>query len=132
MNYIQAIADKTAISLSIICTIHCLAMPFLAAMLPAIAALNLEDEAFHLWMLIAVIPTGLFALTLGCRKHRNYRVLILGITGLSVLIASAWLGHDLLGETGEKITTVLGACLVAAGHILNYRLCQRNQCECHS
>ena len=131
MKNLQAIADKTAISLSFVCTLHCLAIPFLVVSLPAIAALNLGDEAFHLWMIVAVIPISLFALTLGCKKHKSFSVLILGVAGLLVLIASALLGHDLLGETGEKLLTVIGASLIAAGHLSNHRLCQRAHCECH-
>jgi len=132
MKSIQAIADKTAIGLSFVCTVHCLALPFSAVFLPAFTALNLGDEAFHLWMLIAVIPTSLIALTIGCKKHNSFRVVLLGVAGLSMLIASAVLGHAVLGEIGEKLLTVFGAGLIAAGHLLNHRLCRRANCECHS
>jgi hypothetical protein len=131
MKQLQAIADKTAISLSFICTLHCLAAPFAATLLPTLAAIYLEDEAFHLWMVIAVIPTSILALTMGCKKHKDYRVLLLGITGLSLLIIAALLGHDLLGESGETAMTVVGASIIAAGHLANHRLCQRSRCECH-
>ena len=131
MKNLQAIADKTAVSLSLVCTVHCLAVPFLVVSLPAIAAMNLDDEAFHLWMVVAVIPISLFALTLGCNKHKSFGVLSLGVLGLLVLVASGLLGHDLLGEAGEKLFTVIGASLIAAGHLLNHRLCQRAHCECH-
>lgn len=132
MKQLQIIADKTAISLSFICTLHCLALPFAVALLPTLAAANLQDEAFHLWMIIAVIPTSLLALTMGCKKHSDYRVLLLGITGLGLLILAVFLGHDLLGESGEIAFTVLGASIIAASHLLNHRLCQRRRCECHS
>ena len=132
MSKVQAIADKAAISLSFICTAHCLAFPLLAISLPAITALNLGGEAFHLWMVIAVIPTSLLALTIGCKKHKSLRVALFVAAGLSVLIASVFLGHDVLGEAGEKTLTVFGACLIAAGHLMNYRLCQQTSCECHA
>lgn len=131
MKSVQVIADKAAISLSFICTIHCLALPVLTVFLPVITALNLDDERFHLWMLVAVIPTSLVALTIGCKKHKNAGVLLLGFGGLSVLGASTFLGHAILGEIGEKVFTVFGACLIAAGHFLNYRLCRHVNCECH-
>lgn len=132
MKKLQAITDKTAISLSFLCTLHCLVAPFAVVLLPTLAATTLEDEAFHLWMLIAVIPTSLLALSMGCNKHRDFRVLLLGITGLSLLILAAFFGHDLLGESGETAVTVLGAGIIAAGHLLNHRLCQHSRCECHS
>lgn len=132
MINIQAIADKTAISLSFICTLHCLAVPLTVALLPTMTAINLGDEAFHLWMVIAVIPTSILALSMGCKKHRDYRVLLLGISGLSLLILAAFFGHDFLGESGETAATVLGAIFIAAGHLLNHRLCQRSHCECQT
>ncbi|MCP3908899.1 MAG: MerC domain-containing protein [Oceanicoccus sp.] len=132
MKQLQTIADKTAISLSFICTLHCLAVPFAVALLPTFAAINLEDEAFHLWMIAAVIPTSLLALSMGCKKHRDYRVLLLGIAGLSLLIFAAFFGHDLLGERGETAFTVFGAIIIATGHLLNHRLCQHSHCECHA
>lgn len=131
MKQLQTIADKAAISLSFICALHCLATPFAVALLPALAAINLEDEAFHLWMAIAVIPASLFALSMGCKKHRDYRVALLGITGLSLLIFAAFFVLDLFGESAEKNITVLGAIIIAASHLLNSRLCQQNYCECH-
>ena len=90
MNKLQTIADKTAISLSFLCTLHCLAVPFAMALLPTLAAINLGDEVFHFWMIIAVIPTSLLALSMGCKKHNDYRVLLLGIAGLSLLIIAAF------------------------------------------
>ncbi|UTW45618.1 MerC domain-containing protein [bacterium SCSIO 12696] len=131
MKNIQTITDKTAISLSFICTFHCLALPVLAVSLPAITALNLDNEIFHLWMVLAVIPISLIALTIGCKKHKNLTVALLGISGLCLLIAAVFLGHAVLGEVGEKLLTVVGACLIAAGHLLNHRLCRKTKCECH-
>jgi len=92
--------------------------------------MQLDNERFHTWMLVAVIPTSIVALTLGCKQHKHYRLLILGITGLS-LLCFAVLGGSLIGESGEKLLTVLGSIFVASGHIWNYRLCQKStECSC--
>jgi len=132
MKNTVALSDVLAISLSLLCTIHCLALPLAVVMLPSLAIFPLEDEAFHFWMVMAVIPTSAYALTIGCRKHKHYRLLFLGSIGLAILIASAFLGHDLLGEKWEKIFTVIGAGIIALGHLLNYRLClhQEKKCQC--
>lgn len=132
MKNMQTIADKAAITLSVACTIQCLALPLLAVFLPTALALYLGDEQFHLWMLVAVVPTSLFALGMGCNKHRDFRILWLGLSGLTVLILSAVLGHEVLGEVGEKTATTLGACLIAAGHLINHRLCQKTECQCEA
>jgi len=131
MKNIQALADKAAITLSFICTIHCLALPLAVVLLPALAVLNLEDEASHLWMLAAVVPTSLFALTMGCKKHKKLTVMVFGLAGLAVLIAAVLLGHDILTEAGEQILLAIGAIIIALGHLKNHQLCKRSSCECH-
>lgn len=132
MKNIQSISDNTAISLSLLCIIHCLALPLIIVMLPALTIFNLQDEAVHFWMLAAVIPTSLFALTVGCRKHTNYNVMGLGIVGLTIILASAFVGHDLLGQTGETVLTTVGAIIIAVGHLINQRLCRQSNCQCKS
>lgn len=131
MKNIQALTDKAAISFSMLCMVHCLAMPLLIVLLPSLAALPLQGEAFHLWMLVAVVPTSAYALTMGCKKHQDYRVMLVGGIGLTILVAAALLGHDLLGELWEKAFTVVGATIIAIGHVWNFKRCQtHDDCGC--
>ena len=133
MRTVQAITDKLAIGLSLICAIHCLAITSLFALLPSMAALGLDSEVFHLWMIVAVLPSSVYALTLGCKQHKRYRLLIWGFIGLTLLVMALVLGEESIGEAGEKILTVLGAGFVAVGHWFNYRLCQEQEhidCAC--
>ena len=132
MKNIQAFSDKAAISLSVICTLHCLALPIAVVLLPSLAIFNLEDEASHLWMLAAVVPTSLFALTLGCKKHKKMGVMVFVLVGLAVLASAVLMGHDILGEAGEKVLLATGAIIIALGHLRNHQLCKRSSCECHS
>jgi len=67
-------------------------------------------------MLVAVIPTSVYALTLGCKQHKRYRLLILGFIGLGLLVVALALGEERIGEAGEKILTVIGGGFVAFGH----------------
>lgn len=130
MGTAQQITDKLSISLSLLCAIHCLAVPVMLALLPGIAALQLDNEAFHSWMLWAVIPTSIYALTMGCKQHKRFRLLVVGGTGLALLILAVMLGEDIIGEYGEKTLTLIGASLVAAGHFWNFRLCRHLDCVC--
>ena len=127
----QQVSDKAAISLSFLCLVHCLVLPLAVVLMPAMAALPLQDEMFHLWMVFAVVPISVYALTLGCRNHERYQLLLIGGLGLVVLLSAALLGHDWLGEQLEKTFTVIGAVTIAFAHMWNYRLCQReNDCGC--
>lgn len=128
---LQLTLDKSAISLSLLCMAHCLILPSLAILLPAVLAVPLGDELFHKALLICVIPLSAVALFLGCQKHKGWTVLSWGAIGLSILIFSAIFGHELVGETGEKLATVVGSSFIILSHYKNYRLCSKHQkCEC--
>ncbi|MBU2884358.1 MerC domain-containing protein [Gilvimarinus agarilyticus] len=135
MKTAQALTDKLAIGLSLACAIHCLTLPLLLVLLPSLAALQLDHETFHVWMVAAVIPSSLFALTLGCKQHRRIHVLLLGTLGLVLLVMAVALGAARIGEAGEKALTLAGAVCVALGHAMNFRLCRVHKekaCPCPS
>lgn len=131
MNTFQVLTDKFSIGLSLLCAIHCLVLPLMLALLPSLTILQLDNETVHYWMLAAVLPISVYALTMGCKQHNNYRLFVLGGIGLALLFMAVLLGEDRIGEWGEKILTLFGATLVAIGHFLNFRLCQSHtDCAC--
>jgi len=129
INNLQPVADKVAVGLSLLCAMHCLALPIAVGMVPSMVAYGLADEAFHTWLILAVIPLSAFALTMGCQKHRKTSVLYIGFFGLLLLCLPLLLGHEMLGEAGEKTFTLLGAAIIACCHVRNFRLC-RNESAC--
>lgn len=130
MNTLQLFSDKLAISLSLLCAIHCLFFPVLIVLLPSITALQLNEEAFHVWMLWAVIPTSVYALTIGCKQHQQHRVLMMGLLGILFLLLAVLLSELPLDESWEKPLTLFGAIIIALGHYWNYCFCQ-HQPDCH-
>jgi hypothetical protein len=129
LNGITPLLDKTAIGISAICAIHCLAMPIALAMIPSLTLLEVGDDSFHQLLIVFVLPTSLFALTMGCRRHRHWRVLGWGLAGLSLLLLTAVFGHELMGEKMEKLAALSGAMLVVISHLMNYRRCRSTNCE---
>ncbi len=123
------VLDKFAVSTSAICAVHCLCLPLLLGFFPALGASLFGQETFHVILLWLVIPLSCVALTLGCRKHRSLSVALIGLVGLTLLIIAASLGHGILGEVGERIFTLMGALLIAVGHVRNYTLCRRVECD---
>ena len=136
MKLLSLYADKLAISLSMLCLLHCLALPLLLVIIPSLATLPMAQESFHFWMVIAVLPTSIYALTLGCKKHRNYTVVSYGLVGLAILFAAVlldehFLAEHLFGEVGEKLLTTIGAILIAIAHVKNFTLCRHHEnCDC--
>lgn len=131
MNSLSSYTDHVSIGLSALCVLHCLATPLLLVLLPSLSALHLDSEAFHSGLLLGVIPISLFSLMMGCKRHKFYRVLLLGGCGLLFMVAALFMEGFQNGELLEKILTIVGAGILALGHYLNFRLCQRSDsCEC--
>ena len=121
--------DRTAIGLSVLCVLHCLALPLALVAGSSFTALWFADELFHQLLVFLVLPTSIVALMLGCKKHKTWSVLPWGFSGVCVLAIAALFAHDLVGESGEKILTVIGSILVVVGHVLNFRLCRSDVCD---
>lgn len=126
-NYAD-IADKSAITLSILCLAHCALPIILYFAIPFFAGLAmLTDEIFHVWLLVLIMPISLVAIGLGYRRHRNATTLALALLGLGMISTATMVGHDLIGHSLEIALTALGSVLVIYGHIRNIKL--RNVAE---
>lgn len=128
MNKTQPILDRVAITASSLCALHCVALPIATAFFPAVLSASVDDHLFHQLLVLAVIPTSIIAILMGCRKHKDKVVFLLGITGVSLLVIIAFFGHQILGETGEKAGTLLSSLLIVVAHMRNYFLCQEDIC----
>lgn len=126
---IQKFLDRAAISASTLCILHCLVTPLLLVAVPVISSTFVADELFHKFLVTFVLPVSFIALFLGCRRHRDHLVLVLGSFGLVSIVSVAFLGHELLGEFGEKVATIISGAILVAGHIRNYYLCRHNECD---
>jgi maltodextrin utilization protein YvdJ len=123
MTKLQMLSDKLAIGFSMVCVVHCLVLPILLILLPPFSGLfALDDEMFHQWMLCEVLPISIAALIMGYLHHRSYKVFLVGSIGLTLIIISTTLGHDVLGKTGEVVVSILGSMSIAYGHFRNYQL----------
>lgn len=128
----QLISDRLAILFSSLCVTHCLATPLLLITVPSLAgSAMLEGEAFHQFLLLIVVPVGLFALILGYSHHKQKWVVTSGILGMLILGIPVFLettfaheqglSHQLLGNSGEVYLTVLASSIIVATHFINYR-----------
>tara|TARA_B000000475_G_C16004107_1_gene450140 strand:+ start:3068 stop:3463 length:396 start_codon:yes stop_codon:yes gene_type:complete len=124
----QITLDRIAVYLSAICAVQCLALPIAMLFLPSLSVLPVSEELFHTLLLYLVIPVSIFAMVMGCKKHKSYNIIFYGALGLSILLVSAIYGHDLFGESGEIAATLVGASVLSFGHIKNQKLCK--EC-CH-
>lgn len=132
MRTTQEYSDKTAISLSALCLVHCLLVPSFLVFLSGYISLSYNNELIHYAILFIAIPVSIYALITGVKNHNSYTYLYVGLLGILTLILAVTLGVQMRGEAAEKILTTVGALLVAISHFKNYRLCREVECDsCH-
>ena len=129
----QFALDGVAMSLAGVCGIHCLLMPVLLITFPLLGSSLFTHGAFHQWMLVAVLPTTALAILLGCRRHKDFWVLLLSLGGFALLCFAAFgHGHSHHGSefsaewlTHESSLTSLGGLIMVSGHLRNFLLCRK-------
>lgn len=110
--------DRISIGLSLLCLVHCMALPLVLAVLPFLKGMGLESEAFHFNLLVAAIPISSYAFWRGFRCHGSVRVMAIGSFGLFFMaIALMPQVHHL-----EHVLTMIGVTSLATAHFYNNRM----------
>jgi hypothetical protein len=116
------IADRVGATASFLCAVHCAALPFVIAVLPALGLSFLADHRFERIFIAFASCLALAALIRGYRRHRVASALYLVLPGLALLWIGAWV-FDADNSLALHATLVaLGGCSVALAHVLNLRL----------
>ncbi len=127
-NQVRTIADGLGIAASTACAVHCILVPALLVTGTVLPLSMLGDELFHQAMLWVILPAAVVAFGIGCWRHRDRWVLALGMIGLTGMVLAAAVLHDLVGEVGERIVTLLSAAVLVSAHYRNFRLCRSSGC----
>jgi hypothetical protein len=117
--------DSTAVVLSALCLVHCLALPLIVVGLPFLASFS--EGHLHAQMLILVLPLSIFALGVGFRRHHDSRVIAAGAIGMFLLTIGGTVAHSHYGIVADRTLTVLGALTLATAHFYNSTLARRCQ-----
>ena len=129
----QKIIDNFGITVSTICAIHCLLLPAIFIIAPYSF---LASHEFHVALIYFILPCGAVAFILGCKKHGDLKVAILGSLGLACLIAAMIFheithGHQNFEEFISIIVTIIGSILLIISHLRNRKLCLQERYTCH-
>jgi len=121
--------DKTGATVSWVCAVHCLAMPFIISFLPLLGISFLAHEGIEYIIIGFSIVIALVSLLPAYfRQHRKIRTLLLFISGICFFIFADILFEESL--TGKITFVLIGASLVTSAHFINRRLCRNCQnCE---
>ena len=122
---IQRLTDYTSLSLAGICAVHCFLAPVALIFFPVVGSTLLFEEIFHELILLLVVPASVVAIFLGCRRHKDFKVIMLGVVGLCFLVAGTFAAT----VYQDSALTFVGAFIMASGHLRNFRLCRKDSCE---
>ena len=112
--------DKSAMTLSGLCLVHCLAGTLLLTMFAASS--ELLSHNVHVVGLALALPLAAVALWRGVLVHRRIGVAVLGAAGIGLMAASLFIAH---GGNGEVLLSVAGVSLLATAHLWNLRASRR-------
>jgi uncharacterized membrane protein len=108
--------DLSALGLSGLCLVHCLAATLLIALVSGAGVLL--DHHIHAVGLALALPLALAGFWRGIRQHRRTSLLVPAVLGIGTMSAALMAGH---GSGVELGLTVTGVLLLALAHGLNLR-----------
>lgn len=123
--------DVTGATVSWLCAIHCIALPFAVSVLPLVGLSFLLDETTEQFFIgISIAIAALTLLPGFFRHHRKLRTLLLFTAGISLIVASHLIFEENL--ILQIPFLLIGAILVTTAHFINRRLCMDCAVCCES
>lgn len=110
---------------SVLCAVHCLALPVAAAALPLVAHHSLHDPT-HALMFFLAFPLAAVAFAGGYRAHRRLAPSALGALGIALLAVALTLVHE---GAAEVALSIAGGLLLIVAHLANHRLSGCSGCR---
>jgi MerC mercury resistance protein len=112
--------DSLGASVSIACAIQCTLIPLLIGVLPLVGLGFLTGDGVETILLVTSITLAVGSFSWGFRHHKSLYVFLFLIGGLLLIFT----GRVWVGENSQIPFVVPGMLVLAAGHLLNRRLCQ--------
>jgi len=120
--------DKVGATASLLCAVHCAAMPLLLTLLPLVG-LSFFASQWMEWLLVVFSAAlGTASLCLGYREHKSRRAFAVLSGGLALLALGRIMEQWGIGGFWGVVIVVCGGLTVASAHFLNRRLCE----SCHA
>ncbi len=120
--------DRVGISASLLCAIHCAALPLLIGVLPVVGLGFLMHGVFEAVMIAIAAVVGGWSLGHSYRTHRLRTPLALLFAGIAVLLGN-FAGHEIGTLAFERIhpfLAVAGGGMIVTGHVINIRYHSRH------
>jgi hypothetical protein len=114
--------DTLGIAASLLCMVHCLAVPIVVMTLPTLGANVLHNDCTHYLLAFFVTVFCVTAVVPGYLRHSDKRVLAGMVGGLALVLFATFSSALMLGETWEMPLITIGNLLVVGAHVFNRKL----------
>ena len=114
--------DYVGMTLSLLCAVHCAALPFLALALPALVRHSEQAEA---WVVGGAVVIGLSAVRASRRRRGSRRVRMIICGALAGIVISRVFAHG----PWETVLMISSSLTLIGAHFMNCRECLR-ACRC--
>ena len=114
------IFSSISLLLSSVCIIHCLSIPIILVLLPAVS--QFFTETIENWLVISIIPLSMLGFLPTWFKHRNLKRLMIFCLSLTLIVAAQFLFHTehSLYTDGFQISNIGHLIAVAKKPLLTF------------
>lgn len=130
VSKIVGFMDIAGVFASTLCTIHCLLLPIVLALLPVFAKELMHHDFVHVGLAGFVLVFCLMAYVPGYLNHGDKRLIWLGAVGLTLVFFATFVARD-WGEAIEASIITAGNTVIIFGHLLNRKLLAHLKCKHH-
>jgi O-antigen/teichoic acid export membrane protein len=126
-NFIGLHADFVGFSASLLCAVHCIALPFLLSFTPLMGLRFLENPLIEASIILLTFIVASYAIAHGYRRHHKKptALLIVAAGFLSIII-----GHVLHTAWAEIIFSAIGGTVIATAHVVNWMHIRQTATKC--
>jgi hypothetical protein len=118
----RSLLDRLGAFGSLLCAVHCAAIPLLIALVPSLGVAGWFGGNFELGFVVFATGLGLFSVVWGYRRHGAVRAVGLLVPGLFALWAGVLYGPLHHAVVPHAIAMTFGGTMVGLAHIANLRL----------
>jgi hypothetical protein len=117
------------VSSSLLCLIHCLAMPLILLVFPTLLHLDLSSiDSFWEFVFVGLSVTSVLTIINVHKTHNHFSAALpIAFIGVLNLTISLYLNHKF-----AIYFMMTGSLMILVAHLLNYRLCRRHENCSHS
>ncbi|MEQ1664997.1 MAG: MerC domain-containing protein [Bdellovibrionales bacterium] len=126
--------DFWGVLVSGLCMVHCIAVPIVILLFPALGMeLVPREDLTHVFLFAFILGVAGVAFISGFRVHGKWQPVFWLIAGMIFVIYATFFAHRQLGHMWEPVFAIIGSLFLIRAHILNHRCkkCEREHAHGH-